>query len=196
MESARLARTMSELGPVDLSNLDSWSLKLGDDEFKSANKLLGGFKKHNYFAINFGGKAEEKDWGADNWIALISELSVKYHNCGLIILGSSAESDRAKELLNIWPYGGVNLCGVSSPRESACILANAIFFIGHDSGPLHLAASLQIPCIGLFGNYNSPIKWHPYGSRVSVLHEMRGINWITVEDVCYALEALLCLDIQ
>ena len=71
------------------------------------------------------------------------------------------------------------------------LLVRHFFFIGHDSGPLHLAALVKTPSIGLFGNYNAPIKWHPTGPQVSILHDMRGIDYIAVEDVILALKKLV-----
>jgi len=35
--------------------------------------------------------------------------------------------------------------------ESAVLLSGASLFVGNDSGPLHLAAALQVPAVGLFG---------------------------------------------
>jgi hypothetical protein len=34
-----------------------------------------------------------------------------------------------------------------------------------------------------FGSHNSPKKWHPLGSHVRVIHEVRGMEAITVEQV-------------
>jgi ADP-heptose:LPS heptosyltransferase len=85
--------------------------------------------------------------------------------------------------LRLWPFGTVNLCGVLSPRECAGVLAKALFFIGHDSGPLHLAATMQTPSVGLFGDYNRPRKWHPYGAKHRILHDMGGVGAITVPQV-------------
>jgi lipopolysaccharide heptosyltransferase III len=59
----------------------------------------------------------------------------------------------------------------------------AQLFLGHDSGPMHLAASVGLPCVALFGNYNLPKKWHPVGKQHRIIHHMEGINSIRPEEV-------------
>ena len=44
----------------------------------------------------------------------------------------------------------VNLCGRLTPRETAAVLEHAEVFLGPDSGPMHLAASVGVPCVIAF----------------------------------------------
>lgn len=57
-----------------------------------------------------------------------------------------------------------NLCGRTSWTDLAALLAGASLYIGHDSGPTHLAAALGIPTLALFG-FTSPILNAPIGPR-------------------------------
>jgi heptosyltransferase III len=50
----------------------------------------------------------------------------------------------------------------------AGVIAHADRFIGHDSGLTHLAASLQVPTVALFGP-TDPSRWAPAGSHVRVV---------------------------
>ena len=186
-ESERLARSIKSLGPIDLDSQVSWSLHLTDREYRHANKMLQHISGDKYFVINMGGKDPRKDWGLKNWKCLISELYEFASSHALIVIGSNDEVDISGELLKEWPNGGINLCGVLAPRETACILAGASFFIGHDSGPLHLAASVQVPCVGIYGDLNKPNQWHPYGTFHKVIHSMTGIGAITVSEVVSAV---------
>jgi ADP-heptose:LPS heptosyltransferase len=70
-------------------------------------------------------------------------------------------------------------------------MLGAKLFVGHDSGPLHLASCVGVPCVGLYGNNNEPCKWHPYGDGHVVIHEMRGVRAIGVEQVALAIESKL-----
>ncbi len=46
----------------------------------------------------------------------------------------------------------INLCGGLTPRESAACFAKARAFLGHDSGPMHLADAVGTQCdCDLFG---------------------------------------------
>ena len=72
-------------------------------------------------------------------------------------------------------------------------MRNAVAFLGHDSGPLHLAAAVGVPCIGLFGSFNQPIRWHPRGHQHRIIHRMSGLDSITVAEVMEALEHVMPL---
>ena len=48
-------------------------------------------------------------------------------------------------------------------------LTHAAVFVGNDSGPGHLAATLGVPTVSLFGPSN-PTVWKPLGPSVQVVH--------------------------
>jgi ADP-heptose:LPS heptosyltransferase len=81
----------------------------------------------------------------------------------------------------------VDACGRLNPRESAAAMRQAVAFIGHDSGPLHLAAATGVSCVGLFGNLNQPQRWHPRGPQHRIIHRMNGLDTISVADVMAAV---------
>jgi ADP-heptose:LPS heptosyltransferase len=70
-------------------------------------------------------------------------------------------------------------------------MAGSRVFIGHDSGPLHLAASVGVVCVGLYGNRHQPRMWHPCRSGHHIIHEMRGVLAIPVDRVTLAVQAQL-----
>jgi heptosyltransferase-3 len=65
--------------------------------------------------------------------------------------------------------------------ELACWLATARVYIGNDSGITHLAASVGIPVIALFGP-TDPRIWAPRGDQIRILAKPRLAD-ITVEEV-------------
>jgi ADP-heptose:LPS heptosyltransferase len=92
---------------------------------------------------------------------------------------------------SIWKGPILNLCGVLAPRQSAAALSRALVFVGHDSGPMHLGAAVGIPCVCMFGNYNRPRRWHPYGTQHRVLHNTNSVKEIAPSEVFAAVEALI-----
>jgi heptosyltransferase III len=186
-EAERLARCVQREFHVDVSSPSSWDLRLTSGEWQR----VSGFKKplhdSEYFVVNMGGKAAEKDWGASNWADLISRMRTAFEGDTLVLVGASEDLVRAERLINAWGGEGLNLCGELTPRETYGVMKGAKFFIGHDSGPLHLAAAAQVRCVGIFGSFNRPMKWHPPGQGHVIIHEMRGIASITVERVLDAV---------
>lgn len=91
-------------------------------------------------------------------------------------------------------------CSIS---ELIALTRRANLFIGGDTGPMHLAAALKIPVVGIFGPTN-PARNGPFGTQAIVLrssasqtdHARRrepeqGLLEITVEEVVSAARALL-----
>ena len=185
-ECERLGRALTMLGPVDLHDPRMWDLQLDEAEIARGRAILADFGQRPYLAINMGGKVAPKDWGEANWRLLLSELAKQYRDFGLLVVGAAVDLSRAVSVTNDWPGPVVDACGALSPRESAAALAGARVFIGHDSGPLHLASVVGVRCVGLFGGYNRPRAWHPYIGDHRIIHKMEGMAAITVEEVAAA----------
>ncbi|WCT75193.1 glycosyltransferase family 9 protein [Sphingomonas naphthae] len=182
-EVERLARTMAPLGVVDPHAADGWDLRLTAAEKAAAATALAPLGDAPFIGINLGGKDASKDWGDANWSALLASLAPAFPGHGLVAVGAAEDSARSAAVLAEWPGPSVDLCGRLKPRESAAALGGARLFIGHDSGPLHLAAAGGTRTVGIFGNFNRPRKWHPYGQGHRVVHDMRGVAAILPEQV-------------
>lgn len=190
-ECERLARCLASLGSIDLDDPAVWDLQLTASELAAGAAVLAPLRATRYFAINMGGKAQEKDWGLGNWRGFLERLSGLYPGAGLLIIGAAEDSTRAQEILDVWEGPYVDVCGKLNPRESAAAMRHAVAFVGHDSGPLHLAAASGVRCIGLFGNFNRPHRWHPRGRQHRIIHRMSGIHTITVTEVLDAIRDIM-----
>ncbi len=207
-ETERLARCVKALGDAMLYQPASWDLRLNEHERERARQLLAAWPapKH-YFACSIGGKSDVQDWGRPNWLRLISRLGARWRDYGLILIGAKEEFERSEELGRHWPGPWVNFCGMVTPRESAATMRGAAMFLGHDSGPLHLAAAVGLPCVAVFCAHDKPGVWFPWGSRLKVIYHQtdcfgcelqvcskyakKCISSITVEEVLSAINELL-----
>ncbi len=169
-EAQRLAKRISELGPLPLEQENFWDLRLTTEEHALANEKLKRIKTDNIVAINTGTKVQANDWGCENWTGLVKQLAPILTNWQLVIVGANDDSAFAEKCLEAWGNKGINLCGQTSPRVSAAVLKQAKFFIGHDSGPMHLAACVGTPCIGIFSARNLPGQWFPRGDNNRIIY--------------------------
>ena len=133
--------------------------------------------------MNMGGKDPSKDWGEDHWVALFQALAPDLADYGVVFVGAGDDVAQAQRLSSYWQGPTLNCCGELTPRESGAVLSTAALFVGHDSGPMHLAAAMGATCVALFGSLNRPRKWHPYGESHVVLHDTAGVRGIAVADV-------------
>jgi ADP-heptose:LPS heptosyltransferase len=159
-ESERLALRLASLGVINLSDQRLWGLELTHRESNQALELLPA-NQRDFIAVSVGTKVPAKDWGEKNWEKLLALLSTEIPATTLVLLGSAEERARSGALSRVWRGDCVNLCGITSPRISAAVLERCRLFIGHDSGPMHLASVVGVPTLGLFSWVNPPGQWFP-----------------------------------
>ena len=174
-EAERLTRNIAELGAPNLDSPASWDLALTGAEHATAAQALNFTANLPVIAVSVGTKVQSKDWGRDNWQSLLTHLATRYPGHALALSGAPEESEASEFAASGWrdtPLAGpvVNLCGLLTPRESAAAFARARLFIGHDSGPMHLAAAVQTPCVAIFAARNKPRVWFPHGSQHRILY--------------------------
>lgn len=114
--------------------------------------------------------------------------------------GTSLVNDICKKL----PDRVINLAGKTSLRELIALISSCSIFFTNDSGPMHIAAALQVPLLALFGSTND-ISTGPYGGG-KVIHkhvecspcykrvcpiDFRCMKRIEVDEVYRELEALI-----
>jgi ADP-heptose:LPS heptosyltransferase len=182
-EAERLARCLHSLGSVDLEERALWDLRLSVDERQAAEGALAPLAGRDFIAISIGGRATCKDWGDANWRRLLSQLTAEWLDLGLVFFGAAEEFDRSAGLATAWTGKTLNLCGCLTPRESAAAIEHARLYIGHDNGPMHLAAAAGVPCVAIFGDFNVPQRWHPMGRGHRIIHDLRGVRTIPVRKV-------------
>lgn len=210
-EADRLIRRIKVLGEIPLNEDRYWDLYLTAAEINNANEALNKFSPDKVIiAICAGTKMQSKDWGENNWLDLINGLNRILPDSQLVIIGAPEEADRAEKCLRAWSYNGINLCGKTSPRVSAAVLKRANIFIGHDSGPMHLAACVGTPCVAIFSSRNLPRQWYPRGGfnkviqhktdcagcklEVCIIEKKKCILSVTVDEVIKAVADVLDID--
>ena len=96
-----------------------------------------------------------KRWNPKKFAEVAKTLSSKYD---IIIFGGKNEKDIANFIENFLIQNKVhnykNLAGKTSIKELIKHIAQIDLFITGDSGPMHIAAALQIPTISIFGPTN------------------------------------------
>jgi heptosyltransferase-3 len=182
-EAARLARLMRSLGRIDLDDRANWDLGLTIAEHKRAAEVLEPVQGRPLLACCIGTKMQAKDWGGENWRKVLDALAEQLPQYGLVLIGAGDESANSGAAATAWAGRTVNLCGKLTPRESAAVLARARIFLGHDSGPMHLAATVGTPCVAVFAARNRPRIWFPWGDHHEVIYH-RTDCWDCDLDVC------------
>lgn len=207
-EAERLLRRVSQLGQANLRERRWYDLELKPGEQERADALLREVGVAGEFlAFGLGTKVAAKDWEAERWTQLVAGLASRFPRLGAVAVGAQDERQRADECFGRWTGPRANFCGALAPRASAAVLARAELLVGHDSGPMHLAAAVGTPCVAIFSARNLPRQWFPLGEghevfyrRVAcvgcgldecVVEKKRCIRSITVDEVLAAVAGKL-----
>ena len=173
-EAARIARRVSKIREVDLNDPANWDLRLTCDEVSAGESLLRTLPQERpVLAFSTGTKVQAKHWGIEKWAELSKRLAEHFPDWSAVFLGSALEAGEASLCAVPWGERAVNICGKTSPRESAAILERCRLFLGHDSGPMHLAACVGVPCVAVFSARNLPRQWYPRGGESNTIIQRR-----------------------
>ncbi len=120
-----------------------------------------------WFALCCGSKWSSKQWPEQRYREVGRRL-IDEHGLLPLIFGGPEDRQLGERLIADW---GCGLCaaGELQVRESAALLQQARFYLGNDTGVMHLAAAVGRPCVGVFAAIDWPGRWHPYGKGHEVL---------------------------
>ena len=206
-QAAALVRRVAELGEAQVDDAAAFDLGLTAEEHTQAAAILRPLAGRALIAVSIGAKVDVKDWEDVRWRPLLAELARRYPTHGLVAFGSADEAARCETLCALWYGRFVNACGKLGVRVSGAALARCTVFIGHDSGPMHLAAATGVRCVAVFSSRNLPGEWFPSGHGHRVLYrampcqgcqrdvcedrQKACIRSITVEEVLDAVDACM-----
>ena len=170
-ETSRQMASLRALGEADLRELQWWDMRLSSEENGEAAALL----RENgitapFLAASVGTKIQAKDWEEPNWTALMRRLTAAHPALPLVLFGVQEERERSERLLALWSGPKLNLCGITSPRVSAAAIRDAAVMLCHDSGPMHLAATMGVPCVAIFSARALPGEWFPRGDGHTIFY--------------------------
>jgi heptosyltransferase-2 len=89
---------------------------------------------------------------------------------GVAVIVTGAESDRALAERIARDGGALSFAGDTSIAEFGALAEGARAVVALDSGPMHVAAAVGAPTVGIFAlQSDEPDRWAPLGPRTAVL---------------------------
>jgi heptosyltransferase I len=115
-------------------------------------------------------------WGAKRWPAeRYGEVARKLADRGVQSILNYGPGEEELVCVAESASGGAARAMNCSVTELIELTRRARVFIGGDTGPLHLAAALQIPVVAIFGP-TDPARNGPYGARSIVLRSTESVT--------------------
>jgi ADP-heptose:LPS heptosyltransferase len=128
-------------------------------------------------AIHPGSGGRRKRWPVENYLELMSRLATSGGYEFRVLLGP-AEDEEIFHKVAQWAAQRDDIAQIvrNMPiSHIAAVLSSSDLFVGNDSGIAHLASSLGVPTIALFGPTDHRV-WGPAGRSVTVVRSERACS--------------------
>ena len=120
-------------------------------------------EKGPLLAVGCASRWESKSWPVEFFAEVLREVRQKRPEVQFWLLGSPEERPRAQAVCDCAKLERMaNLAGKTDLETLAALLARSKALFTNDSGPMHIAAALKVPCVANFGS-TDPEKTGPYG---------------------------------
>jgi ADP-heptose:LPS heptosyltransferase len=153
----------------------------------------------NFVLINPGGSWASKRWEMDRLGQVADKIKNEFGMTSVVVWAGEDERAMAEGVAEN-SNGSAVVARPTSLRELAGLAKRSKFFIGGDTGPMHIAAAVGTPCVGLYGTtrpeesgaygpqHVAVQKWYQSGS----CRERRQANNDAMRDISVADVFLAC----
>ncbi len=137
--------------------------------------------------VHVGAGADNKRWPTANFAGLLDLLMAR-DNVNAVLIGGPDEAELRDALLGMVrePSRLFSLVGKLPLQHLPNLVQACDLYVGNDSGPKHLAASLGVPTLGIHGGSVDATEWGPMGPAAV------GIRRATACSPCYIAKVSDC----
>lgn len=158
-----LTDVFAERMGMELTEEESKPFFRVDEDAVSYTRKLLPEKKGKYVGIHFSASTPERSLPIEKAMSLAHRIADEGHTALLFgswpDLATWEETSYGKEARRLMRPGVYNACGLFEDQdEIIAAMSQLDFFIGPDSGLLHIAGTLGIPGYGIFTPYHSSIR--------------------------------------
>ncbi len=149
-------------------------LALTDEEIKGAWEFVKPFDitpDAKVIGINPGAAyGTAKCWLPDRFQEVAKKLIDADPSHAILFFGDSSHKELIGNICSGLSKRVINLAGKTNLREFLALVKICSVFLTNDSGPMHIADSLDIPLVALFGS-TSPVVTGPYRQSQNIIQK-------------------------
>lgn len=117
--------------------------------------------------VHMGAGSTAKQWGADNFRALLQKIS-EANLAQILLIGTEAEKEALPDL-RLHVQNIIDVRGKVTLQDLPILMDICDIFIGNDSGPAHIAAAQGLEIVLIASGTNDVRFWHPWTDRLRLL---------------------------
>lgn len=192
-------------GAITDDSLELWN---DTEDEKYIDCILKNYEKEYLIALVVSASGNKREWPPEKFSDLMTIIVKDNKNVRFVLLGDKTNTEKIKNKIvnNFLANYVIDCVGETTLRQTYTILKRCKFFIGLDTGPMHIAAVTKVygivlschPQNGEKQHGNAPERFGPWKSNLKVIRPLNGlgackdsciknyahcINQITVEQV-------------
>lgn len=171
-ETLRFLDALKDVG-IDSDEV-KFDLPIGAEHIERVNKFIAATSREDsqpLIGICPWSKQPAKRWPLDRYAELGQKLIDEF-DTHIVIVGGQEEAEVSRAICKNWPDGRWSVAaGRLSILETAELLKRCVFYVGNDTGAMHLAAAVGTCCVAIFSAKDPPESWHPYGDGHVVIRK-------------------------
>ena len=117
-------------------------------------------------AVNFSGGWPTKKWSIDRF-AHLADCLCEIYRARVLVLWGPGEKETALRIRELTTRS-VSLIPESNLKQLAAILQKVDLLVTTDSGPMHIAAAMETPCVALYGPTHPGLQG-PFGDQHQIV---------------------------
>jgi len=155
-------------------------IRPGLEQQEKADKLLAaaGCRRGDLligFSVGKGLSLDQERWPVRHFARCADDLARTF-GATVILTGDRREEELVRTVASMMKSNPVNLAGKTSLRELAALIGRCSVFVCPDSAPMHIAAAMEVPSVGIFAQKSDfPHRWRPYALDYEVLMPQENI---------------------
>lgn len=165
-------RLMSLLSPLGIKPLPvNFNLPISQKHINHVDHMWQeyGLDQHTYVVgICPASKFQSKLWPIDSFVEVIRHLNA-IKGVKVVLIGGASELPAGEYVCKLVGDSVINLIGKTGFMESAHLLSKCSLLVANDCGPVHLAAAVATPVVGIYASVHYPGAWHPWGDVHTIL---------------------------
>jgi len=147
------------------------TLAVDDTDRKNALMLLkaNGYRQSCHtIAFQMSASQSHRAWPLKQFAQLAKKL-LEYPNIQIVLIGGKTEVESTTRFCEMIKTEMINLVGKTELADLPAVLKQCDLLISNDSGPMHIAAAVATPVVGLFFATAFYAETAPYGNNHVVL---------------------------
>lgn len=158
-----------------------------------ADNLIQNWKLNgNTIALQPGARWLNKRWPIEHFTEVVRILHGRDAATRFVIIGGKDDQALGREISEAAPGACVDFTGRTNLAEAVELIRLSRAMVTNDTGPMHIAAALVTPVIGLFGPTN-PLRTGPYNQQQFALQRSELSCVPCMKSYCSHPEPLACL---